>query len=93
MFFRPRRRPSGMQASIMARGLDKIVKVVDISESGARVSFPGGLPEGMNVTLATPRFRVGATVRWTRGDSVGLTLERKLTSGEQTELSGMSVGV
>lgn len=90
MFYRPRRRPSAMQATIRAMGADKSAKLQDVSETGIRASVKGGLPEGASVTLVTPRFQVAATVRWSRGDTIGLTLTRKLSAGEQTELSGRS---
>lgn len=93
MFYRPRRRPSGMQVTIRALGKDLSVKVLDVSQTGVKVAIPDGLPEGAAAMLVTPRFQVGATVRWSQAGKVGLTLDRKLGSGEQTELSGMSWGI
>lgn len=59
-------------------GLSSLSCIVkDISESGARIALSDGvvLPEHFRIRLPKPDRWVGASVRWRRGDFVGVHFE------------------
>ncbi|CUH40907.1 PilZ domain protein [Jannaschia seosinensis] len=92
MFYRPPRRPASMEVWLRVGSKKLTVSVLDVSESGAKITAPDGLALDMRVVLATPRFEREAMVRWVQGKHAGLTLEAPLSQSEQMEISGMSAG-
>lgn len=94
MFFRPRRRPSTMQASIRFGVREMTVNVLDVSEVGVRLGAgAGSVSAGQSVTVVTPRLQLTGSVVWAKGGEIGVKLDRKLSPSQMTELSGISWGI
>ena len=82
-----------MQASIRTSGRDVTVQIMDVSEMGLRLGTKGTFTDGQPVTVVTPRLSLPATVMWQKGGELGVKLDRRLSPGEMTELSGLSWGI
>ena len=89
MFYRPRRRPSHLKASIRSRGKDTVVDIVDVSEGGVKVCARGVFAVGDMVSLVTPRLDVPGRVQWADDGMLGVHFDRKLSPREQNEVAGM----
>jgi hypothetical protein len=46
--------------------------VIDLSETGARLSIPGDIPSTFDLLLSRNSRGRGARVKWRRGDKVGI---------------------
>jgi hypothetical protein len=69
----PRFRPASRMAVMTLHGRDHVVRVVDLSASGARVAFSGRAEPGAEVALQLlDRERVKGQVRWSRDGRIGL---------------------
>lgn len=69
----PRFRPASRMAVMTLHGRDHVVRVVDLSASGARVAFSGRAEPGADVALQLlDRERVKGQVRWSRDGRIGL---------------------
>lgn len=93
MFFRARRRPSTMKASIRMSPRDLTVDVLDVSEVGLRLGVKGAFTIGQSVMLVTPRLQLQGVVMWVTEKEIGLKLDHKLSPSQMTELSGLSWGM
>ena len=90
--YRSMRRPSQMRVTLSALGVRKDVKLLDVSETGMKLSCPVPLPADALVEVSTPRIARCGHVRWSERGAVGLHLTEPLSPAEQAELAGMSWG-
>ena len=77
------RAPDGSQTAMLSlRGSNHVVRLVDLSASGAMVHFAGDASEGDAVTLQLlDHGPVGGQVRWSRDGRIGVHFNRPI--GEQ----------
>lgn len=69
----PRYRPASRMAVMTLGGRDHVVRVVDLSASGARIAFSGRAEPGAEVALQLlDRERLKGQVRWSRDGRIGL---------------------
>ena len=60
--------------------------VRDLSESGARLQFPGmvGIPEKFDLTLTSDRIRIPARRAWLRGNEAGIRFAKSPQPARKT---------
>lgn len=69
----PRFRPPSRMAVMTIHGRDHVVRVIDLSASGARIAFSGRAELGAEVALQLlDRERLRGQVRWSRDGRIGL---------------------
>ncbi|PWJ20363.1 PilZ domain-containing protein [Jannaschia seohaensis] len=90
--WRPFRRPTQMRITLSALGRRMDVSLLDVSESGMKLTYPDLLPTDALVEVSTPRIARTGRVRWSRQGALGVTLTEPLSLAEQAELAGMSWG-
>lgn len=90
MFYRSRRIPSDADVVLIVAGLKLIVKLIDVSETGAKVTLDGPFPEGTPVVLESGRLRLEGEIRWARAGEAGIGLSAPLSPSDQAELACIS---
>ncbi|MDB2407074.1 PilZ domain-containing protein [Jannaschia sp.] len=90
--YRPLRRPSQMRITLSALGLKRDVTLLDVSETGVKISCSEQLPADALVEISTPRIARQGRVKWVERGAAGLTLTEPLSASEQAELAGMTWG-
>lgn len=69
----PRARESSQTAVLSARGANHVVRVLNLSSSGAMIHFPGDIGDGEDVTIQLlDHGPVAGQVRWSREGCVGI---------------------
>ena len=76
----PRRRVKQHAAIIPQRGIAIDCTVMDISETGARLTFPSRiiLPRKFKLHLATPTREIDVTVIWQKGTLAGVRFATRI---------------
>ena len=83
------RRPVVKAASIMTLQNSRVVSLVDLSTSGAKIDGCGPVRVGQDLWLKIGTTDVFGTAAWTAGDTCGITFEEALS---QEQLDGLSSG-
>ncbi|MGB3408640.1 MAG: PilZ domain-containing protein [Jannaschia sp.] len=81
------RQPTDAKIILRFEEIVTTVRLLDISEHGAKVGAIRSQPVGRIVTLIAPDITVEAEVRWTREDKIGLRFFEKLAEDAQQRLS------
>ncbi len=77
--YRERRRPTESEAWITAGATSKRVQLKNVSRRGLAVNDAPKVPPGTLCRVEKGPLTVFATVRWRRGDTMGLSLAQPLT--------------
>lgn len=79
-----------MPAFLKVRGDRYSVKLLDLSNGGAKLTCPAQLPNGATVVLDCGGLCLSAEVRWQNADFLGLCFETELDAREVAALVARS---
>lgn len=93
MYYRSRRITADMTVTLDYNGIHLPVRLVDVSDTGAKIEMEDAMPEGAEVRLLAARQEIPGQVKWCAKRHVGLAFDMPLGSSDVAELAGLAWAV